>query len=365
MKLPTFLLEGDGSSGLRIVLSGNWKSGDFPSVRDCVEKLAAATAESSIEVLAMPDAWDSRFVAFLFVLQKLIEEKKLKIKITQLPDGVARLLNLASAVKAEARGVVNPKATRFSVADALATRLRFLGDTVKGIFRLFCRRVTPHGSGFCRLLRQAGLESLPIVSTVSFLIGVILGFIGSVQLARFGASLFVANLVGIAVVREMAPLMTAVVLAGRVGAAFSATIATMRTRGEIDALTTFGIPAVDFLVVPRVMAMALMTPLLCIFSSFVAIGGGMAVALPMLNIGSSRYVHETAASIGVCVFCFGVVKSIVFALLIASIACRSGMTCDRTAEGVGRATTNAVVNAITAIIVADAVCDAIATRLLI
>jgi phospholipid/cholesterol/gamma-HCH transport system permease protein len=106
-----------------------------------------------------------------------------------------------------------------------------------------------------------------------------------------------------------------------------------------------------------------MTPLLCIFSAFVGIGGGMAVAIPMSNIGGSQYLHETAASIKLSAFCFGVAKSAIFALLTASIACRSGMTCDRTADGVGRATTRAVVHAITAIIAADAVCDAVATRL--
>jgi phospholipid/cholesterol/gamma-HCH transport system permease protein len=351
---------------VRVVFSGNWKTAKLPSVRSCAEELEFHSPSKSIEMDALPEAWDSRFVAFIFALQKLLAENGFLAKLEKFPTELRGLMGLAAkGSDAERRREVSQPqtTTRHAQRFAIGERVQFLGSMVKGIL-LFCQKKTSvRGTGFGRLLRQAGFESLPIVATVSFLIGTILGFIGSLQLERFGAAIFVADLVAIATVREMAPLMTAVVLAGRVGAAFSATIASMRTRGEIDALSTFGISAMDFLAVPRVVAMAAMTPLLCVISVLVSTGGGMAVAIPMLNVGCLQYVHESAASVKFGAFCFGIGKSVIFALIIAPIACRSGMICERTADGVGRATTRAVVNAITAIIVADALCDAMAARL--
>jgi phospholipid/cholesterol/gamma-HCH transport system permease protein len=317
-------------------------------------------SKGAIAIEADATAWDSRLVAFIFHLQRALKKNGATLDLSRLPDGLQRLLSLADGEKngeAEARG--GPPA-KLSTVEALLDSLNFIGNVVRGIFHLFRRKTAPHGAGFGRILCQSGVESLPTVALISFLTGIILGFIGAVQLAVFGAAIYVADLVGIAMAREMAPLMSGIILTGRTGAAFSATLGSMRTGGEIDALLTFGISPMDFLAVPRVLAMGLMAPLLCIFSTFIGIAGGMAVVLPMFHISSARYVHETLSAVHFSDFCFGVVKSSIFSILIAGLACRSGMQCERTAAGVGRATTSAVVSGITAVIVADAICAVLA-----
>ena len=193
--------------------------------------------------------------------------------------------------------------------------------------------------------------------------GLILAFIGALQLAMFGAQVYVANLVGIAMVREMGAMMAAIIMAGRTGAAFSAQLGTMQVNEEIDAFKTLGIDPVEFLVLPRLLALTLMMPLLCIYADLLGIVGGMLVGIGLFDISPTQYIEQTASAVTLTDVGVGIVKSVVFGLLIALAGCMKGIQCGRSASAVGEATTSAVVTAIVAIVVSDAVMTLIANAL--
>jgi phospholipid/cholesterol/gamma-HCH transport system permease protein len=198
------------------------------------------------------------------------------------------------------------------------------------------------------------VDALPIVSSISLLVGLILAFIGAVQLRQFGAQIYVADLVGIAVTREMAAVMTAIVLAGRTGAAFAAQIGTMQSNEEIDALTTLGIPPIEFLVLPRVLAMVLMAPLLTVYAMLMGMFGGFLIGIGMLDITPAGYLLQTQNAVSLTQMAIGVVKGVIFGALVGFAGCLRGMGCGRSAAAVGQATTSAVVTGIVYIIVTDA-----------
>ena len=196
---------------------------------------------------------------------------------------------------------------------------------------------------------------LPIVGLISLLVGLILAFIGTLQLAMFGAQIYVANLVGIAMVREMGPMMAAIIMAGRTGASFSAQLGTMQVNEEIDAFRTLGISPVEFLVLPRMLALMLMMPLLCIFADLLGILGGMLVSVTMFDITAIQYLEQTRSAIDLIDITVGIAKSVVFGVIVAVAGCMKGIQCGRSASAVGQATTSAVVMSIVAIVVADAI----------
>ena len=169
----------------------------------------------------------------------------------------------------------------------------FLGEIVLGLGRMMIGRARFRRVDFLQALQDAGAASLPIVTIVSLLIGLTVAFVGAIQLRQFGADIYVANLVGLAMAREMAALMTAIVLAGRIGAAYAAQLGTMQGNEEIDALSTIGISPIDFLVLPRVLALALMMPLLFVYSCFLGILGGYIVGVGMLGLSGSAYIIQT------------------------------------------------------------------------
>jgi phospholipid/cholesterol/gamma-HCH transport system permease protein len=179
--------------------------------------------------------------------------------------------------------------------------------------------------------------------------------VGAVQLRWFGAEIYVADLVGIAMTREMAPIMTGIVLAGRTGASFAANIGTMQGNEEIDALSTLGIAPMDFLVLPRLLAMLLMMPLLVLYADFVGIFGGWLVGVGMLDLTSAAYVSQTLAKVTADHFLIGLTKSLFFGLIVATAGCMRGLQAGRSAAAVGNAATSAVVTGIVYIIVVDAV----------
>jgi phospholipid/cholesterol/gamma-HCH transport system permease protein len=205
------------------------------------------------------------------------------------------------------------------------------------------------------VIRECGPRALGIVSLISFLIGLILGFVGAVQLQQFGASIFVANLVAIAMTREIGCIMTAIVMAGRTGAAFAAQLGTMTTNQEIDALSTMGISPMEFLVLPRMLALILMMPLLTIYADVVGILGGAVVGVGMLGLGPTEYFEQTRGAVSLTSFFIGVGKSVVFGVLVALVGCLRGMQSGRSAAAVGLAATSAVVTSIVLIIVIDGI----------
>jgi phospholipid/cholesterol/gamma-HCH transport system permease protein len=207
---------------------------------------------------------------------------------------------------------------------------------------------------FARVLADSSANALPIVLVVNFLVGSILAFVGAVQLLQFGAGIFVADLVGIAMVRELAAVITAVVMAGRTGAAFAAELATMRANEEIDALEVLGLDAVDFLVQPRMIALVLMMPLMYVYACVAGLAGGLLVAVTMLDLSTAAYMNRSLEALSFTYFAFGMSKALVFGALLAITGCYCGLHAARNAAGVGEATTRAVVASIVGVVVIDA-----------
>jgi phospholipid/cholesterol/gamma-HCH transport system permease protein len=204
-------------------------------------------------------------------------------------------------------------------------------------------------------MQQCGPMAVPIVSLVSFLVGVTLSYTGAIVLRQFGGDIFIADLIGLAMVREVGAVMTAVVLAGRTGAAFAATLGNMKTNEEIDALETLGIPAVQFLVLPRLLALAVMMPLLTLYANALGIIGGLVVAYALLSISAQAYWSEMLTMVDLSDVMSGVIKASAFGIIIGLAGCLRGLQAERSAAGVGRAATSAVVTAILMMVIADAI----------
>ena len=210
-------------------------------------------------------------------------------------------------------------------------------------------------------IRDAGPSALLIISVVNFLLGAILAFVGAVQLQKFAADIYVANLVGLAMVREMAAVMTAIIMAGRTGGAYAARIATMLGNEEIDALQVIGIPTEDYILLPSILALILTMPLLYLYGCLVGIAGGGIVAISMLNITPAGYVQQTLGAVPFDQFVFGFCKSIAFAIMIGVTSCRIGLKAGRSAADVGIAATRAVVTGIVGVIAMNSLFAVIAT----
>jgi len=205
-----------------------------------------------------------------------------------------------------------------------------------------------------RVMDRAGADAVPILALLTFLIGLVTGFQAAIQLKQFGANIFVADLVALSITRELGPLMTAIILAGRSGAAFAAELGTMRVSEEVDALVTLGLDPYRFLVLPRVLALLVVAPLLTFLAALCGILGGLLVALLTLDVTVNSYLRETQSALELWDVGSGLVKSVAFGLVIALIACQRGLAASGGAEGVGRATTSAVVTSLFAIVLMDA-----------
>jgi phospholipid/cholesterol/gamma-HCH transport system permease protein len=307
--------------------------------------------------------WDSGLVTFAVKMLHEPAAHGVQIDREGLPDGVRRLLHLAEAVPERHTGRARERApwlvrigTRATdaCAETLAA-LVFLGDAILAVGALVRGRARFRIIDLLAVIQECGPRALGIVSLISFLIGLILGFVGAVQLQQFGASIFVANLVAVAMTREIGCIMTAIVMAGRTGAAFAAQLGTMTTNQEIDALSTMGISPMEFLVLPRMLALILMMPLLTIYADLVGILGGGLVGVGMLGLGPTEYFEQTRGAVGLTSFFIGVSKSVVFGVIVALVGCLRGMQSGRSAEAVGLAATSSVVTSIVGIIVIDGI----------
>lgn len=297
-------------------------------------------------------------------LLRLVGEARgrgLDVRLANLPEGTRRLLDeidpsiLDVDAVAKRRPVLEQIGGRtLDVADSGRELGRLLADTAVGVSRPFGRRGIPWG----RTLEQmalVGSNAVPIVVFISCLIGVVLALNGAQQLRQFGAGIFIANLVGISMTREMGPLVTAVIVAGRTGSAIAAEIGTMVVSEEIDAMRTMALSPVRFLVVPKIVALALMVPLLTVLAIAAGIAGGYAVGVFALDLGSNAYLSQTVKSLFVADVATGLVKSVVFAVIIGLEGARRGFSVHGGPDAVGRATTAAVVTSIILCIVANAV----------
>ena len=233
--------------------------------------------------------------------------------------------------------------------------LRFLGEITLSFVRLFTGRARFRPHDVWLEVEEVGPRALPIVSVISFLVGLILAYLGADQLRLVGAEIFIADLVAIGMVREVGALMTGIIIAGRTGAAFAAQLGTMQVNEETDALRTLGIPPVDYLVLPRILALMLMVPLLTLYSGFVGMLAGMLISTTIFDIGLFEYYHETIRALALKHFYVGLIKGSVYGAVVAYSGCLRGIQCGRSAEAVGEAATSAVVTGILLITIAASV----------
>lgn len=242
-----------------------------------------------------------------------------------------------------------------NMAASLMAFVDFIGALAMAFGRLLRRRAQFPWSDFAVILQDTGIRALSIVSLIAVLVGLIIAFVGSVQLNRFGAGIFTADMVAIAMLREMGALMTAIIMAGRTGAAFAAELATMQVNEEIDALATLGIDPMEYLVLPRLLALTLMMPLLCLYADFMGILGGAVIGITIMDIPPLEYWSRTKQALDFTNLAIGVVKAGVFGMLIGIAGCSCGLSAERSAAAVGIATTAAVVLAIVMLVICDGI----------
>src|SRR5262249_10047453 len=303
--------------------------------------------------------WDSRLLTFLLSVLRRSTQLGVEVDRHGLPEGVRRLLALATAVPARpARSSSEPEPILARVGDAAIAwwigcgeTLAFIGEAFLSLVRLFAGKARFRRSDFLLVVQDSGARSLPIVALINFLVGLILGFVGAIQLRRFGAQIYIADLVGIGMLRDIAPIMTGIIVTGRTGASFAAQLGTMEANEEIDALRTLGIPPMEFLVLPRLLALSLMMPLLCLYADLLGIAGGLVVAGSMLDISPMQYLLETKRAVHLNDLFLGLFMSAVFGVLVAVTGCMRGIRSGRSASAVGEATTSAVVTGIVSIVV--------------
>jgi phospholipid/cholesterol/gamma-HCH transport system permease protein len=310
------------------------------------------------------DSWDTGLLTFLNNLRNFCSRQNISLNIDGLPEGAKRLLELASAVpetkdarptEQRASFFIHLGEEAINFLQSAGEMLAFIGDAGIVFARLLRGKAQYRRTDLGLIIQAVGAQAVPIVSLINFLVGLILAFTGAIQMQKFGAQIYVADLVGIAMVRLMAAIMTGIVMAGRTGGAFAAQLGTMQVNEEIDALQTLGISPMEFLVLPRMVALGLMMPPLCLYANFMGMLGGMVVAVLMLDIGFMQYYHETAAAVGLWNLGIGLFSGFVFGIIVALAGCMRGMQCGRSASAVGDAATSAVVTAIIGIILATAV----------
>ena len=351
---------------LKVRLSGEWKLGrQLPQGGELRPQIESPGTVSRITFDTQAiTGWDSGLITFLLDIIEMGSEMRIPIEKDGLPAGVRRILALATAVP-ERQGV-RKGATRSSFLDRVGNSsvafwrsflemLSFIAEASVAFMKLAVGKAQFRTSDLLVTIQECGAQALPIVSLISILVGLILAFIGAIQLKIFGAQIYVASLVGIGIVRFMGAVITAVIMAGRTGASFAAQLGTMQTNEEIDALKTLGISPMEFLVLPRLLALFLMMPLLSLYADLMGILGGMIIGVSVLDLNFLEYYAKTRESVHLNDFWVGLFSAAVFGVLVALAGCLRGMQSGRSASAVGEATTSAVVTSIVSIVVAMAV----------
>ncbi len=364
MNLAT--LSGPVGDTFELTVEGDWSiRQSLPALGLIEQRLGDRTdARRMIVHISNLGAWDSALVNYLFGLKALCFKRGIHLDDSALPVGIRRLTALALS-SPERTGAPRARASRPIVTGlgeagvregrALVQSVRFLGENTLALTRMLRGRARYRGSDLFLLIQKCGAQALPITTVIAMLTGMILSFVGAIQLGKFGADIYDADLVAVAMSREMGAIMTGIVVAGRTGAAYAAEIGAMQANEEIDALSTLGIASTEYLVAPRLLALVLMMPLLCIYADAMGILGGYIVGMATLNVTSASYLLETQSAVTVTDFLIGIFKSAVFGALVASSGCLRGLMSGRDTAAVGAATTSAVVSGILAIIIADAV----------
>lgn len=362
----------DGS--LEVSIAGIWnRAARLPDYQSVINRLKS---EPPIRVVLLTaselQGWDSRLPNYLLQLIRQCRSLSYEPDCSRLPDGLKRLLYLAEAVpersgaRRAGQGVRPLEQMGRQVLDGLhdlATLTGFVGQISLALIAFGLGKARFRRVDFMIALEAAGPGAFPIVTLISLLVGLILAFVGAVQLSMFGAQIYIADLVGLGMAREMGALMTAIIMAGRTGAAYAAQLGTMNVNSEIDSLRTWGLSPVEFLVLPRLLALILMMPLLGIYAVFMGVLGGWLVAVSVFDISLVQFFSGVVRAVDLYDYGIGIVKCLSFAVLVALAGCMRGMLCGQSAQAVGEATTRAVVDSIVYIVLADSVITLICNHL--
>ena len=352
------------SATLVIALGGRWRIDQhLPAAETLQARLAAPVRQIRFDAGKLSD-WDSGLLTFVSGISKSCAQRAIAVDGSGLPPGAQRLLAMAAAVPEQKLAARDPAPQGALAQVGSATlefvhgapqMLNFLGELGLSLLRLVSGRARFRARDLWLEIEEVGPRALPIVSVISFLVGLILAYLGADQLKLVGPQIFIADLVAIGMVREIGALMTGIIIAGRTGAAFAAQLGTMQVNEEIDAYRTLGISAFDFLVLPRVLALMLMVPLLTLYSAFIGMLAGLLVSLTIFDIGVFEYYTETLRALEFKQFAVGLSKGTVYGAIVAFAGCLRGMQCGRSAEAVGHAATSAVVTAILLITIAASI----------
>ncbi len=364
-KATLSVIEGNQES-LAISLSGDWLlGGELPGPDPVLDRLRQSPKPTSLAYDSQElGEWDTGLVKTLIAINQSAGANGVEVDDAGLPTGARQLVALAFAVEERegARRVFRQKKFLEQVGESVTAAfeggkelLTFTGELVLSCKRFLSGKATYQRADFWQYIQEAGAEAFPIVSLICFLIGMIFAFVGVMQLTLFGAGIYTADLVAVAMVREMSAIMTGIIMAGRTGAAYAAQIGTMKVNEEVDALTTLGMNPIDYLVTPRVFALIVMMPLLTLYGSLMGILGGTVVGLAMLDVTLLQYVTQTIQSVHLNSLFGGLFKSIVYGILVALAGCQQGMACGNSALAVGQSTTKAVVMGIVYIVISASI----------
>lgn len=366
-------LRAEGDS-LVVALRGDWSLGrPLPRLVELVGR--AGIAPQDVRLLSFEanelGSWDSSLLIFLVQCQDFCEEHTLQFDTTALPEQVPRLLALAHAVPERVQEKAPERATFLSRLGSVAlgawnellAAITFSGEVMIALTGVLTRRVHMRWREFWVVVQTNSSGALPIVTLIALLVGVIIAFLGVVVLKRFGAGYYVSYLVGFGMLREMAALMTGIIIAGRTGAAFAAELGSMKITEEIDAYTTLGISPIEHLVLPRLLGLFVMMPLLTIYADFVGIVGGMGVSAMLLDLSLKQFMNGLLAAVTISDALLGVFKGTIYGFIVGVAGCMKGLQAGSDAGAVGRAATSAVVIGITLIIAANALVDWLAALL--
>lgn len=353
---------------LKIKLRGDFlRFNNLPQVND-------STFSAVKKLLFVDDGiknWDSSVVLVLYDVIKPAIAKKISYDVSGLPQNLQELVKLAFAVdRKPSHGGDKPDSFLEKLGESSIKLLHkidsvfdFLGDICKAFSKAVIGKSLMRSSDFGDALNECGPKAMGIVMLISFLVGLILAFVGAVQLKEFGAQIYVASLVTIGMCRIMGAIMVGIIMAGRTGSAYAATIGTMQVNEELDALQTMGLSSTDFLVLPRILALVLAMPILTMIADFMGMLGGASVGVFMLDIPYQEYWNYSIRAFNLNNFLVGIFHGICFGVIIAVCGCYQGIKCGRNADSVGLATTQSVVSAVVAMIVATGIITVICQEL--
>ncbi len=359
-----FTVEGKINGHIALLLQGKIGLAEFNVLLPEVKTLFAQYNPTQLTVdFSRVDYFDSSGALFLAQLEEEARARSVPFAMINVSDRHRQILSLVDREALRAPSLasrernLNPveqlgKAATDVLKDVYEVIL-FGGELICDVLFSIRHPGQVRWNDVVSYMKKAGVDGLPIVALISFLLGLIMAFMSALQLKQFGANIYVASLVAVAMVRELGPIITAIIVAGRSGSAFAAEIGTMRVNEEVDALITMGFNPIRFLAIPKLFASMFVFPILTGFSSVFAVIGGLIVGVLGLNLTIFTYVQQTMKAIDIFDIVSGLVKSIVFAAAIAAIGCQRGFKVRGGAEAVGNATTSSVVSAIFLIIVID------------